>query len=177
MGLMFRWLRSGWLLLWGSRPYSVRSPLSVADAVAALDADRATAWTLVGMSSRGAGLYRVTGWVSAGDVRLTSSRGGRNSMRPVLRARFTAVPGGCELTGSFAAPPLGRAFAALWLAMAVFLPLVVFGRGDLLGALTFLMFSLGMAVLGLATFGIAAWSGRRDEERLRGWVERHLNAV
>jgi hypothetical protein len=174
---MLRWLRSGWSALWGSRPYSVRSPLSVAAAVAALDADRATARTLVGMSTRGAGLRRVTGRVSADGVRLMSRTGLRNSFRPVLRARFTPVPDGCELTGSFAAPRPAKAFAILWLTSAVVLSLPNLGRADGPAGLAPLAVGLGMDALGLVVFVLSARLGLRDEEHLRGWVERHLRGA
>ena len=73
---MFRWPRSRWLTIWGARPFTVRTPMSVTAAVAALDADRATRWTALGLSSRGAGFRHVTGSVTADGVRLTSRRAG-----------------------------------------------------------------------------------------------------
>jgi hypothetical protein len=164
--------------MWGARPISVRSPLSVTAAVAALDADRATAWTALGLSTRGAGLRHVSGSVSADGVRLASRRPGwHNSFRPVLRARFTPLPDGCELTGSFAAPLPAQAFAAMWLTLAIVLPLPTLVATGGLAGLAPLAMGLGMAALGLAMFMTSAQFGLRDEEHLRSWVERRLRSA
>ncbi|MET7396890.1 hypothetical protein ABZS66_25745 [Dactylosporangium sp. NPDC005572] len=160
---MVRWL-------WGARPFSVRSRLTVDAAVTALDADRATALTAIGLSSRGAGLWHVTGWVSEDGGALTSRRLGRqNLFRPQLRARFTPRADGCELTGSFAVPPPLQAFAAAWVLGFVVLFAVhgAFPAGLAAG--------LAVGALWLAAFSLMARLGRGDEEHLRRWVELRLS--
>lgn len=108
-------------------------------------------------------------------MRLTSRRPGRgNPFRPVLQARLTPLPDGCELTGSFAAPLSAQAFAVVWLALAIVLPLLALGAAGGLARLAPLAIGLGMAALGLAVVMTSAQSGLRDEEHLRGWVERRL---
>lgn len=156
--------------LWGARPFSVRSRLTVDAAVTALDADRATALTAIGLSSRGAGLWHVTGWVSEDGGALTSRRLGRqNLFRPQLRARFTPRADGCELTGSFAVPPPLQAFAAAWVLGFVVLFAVhgAFPAGLAAG--------LAVGALWLAAFSLMARLGRGDEEHLRRWVELRLS--
>jgi hypothetical protein len=164
--------------MWSARPFSIRTPLRVPAAIAALDADRATAWTALGLSTRGAGLRHVTGSVHPDGVRLTSRRPGRsNPFRPVLQARITPLADGCELTGSFAPPLPAQWFAALWLALAVVLPLTGLAATGGRAGLAPLALGLGLAALGLAAVMTAARSGLRDEEHLRTWIQRRLTAA
>lgn len=90
------WLPSGWSALWQARRFTVGSPLSVAEAVAAPDRDRATPLTAVGLSTRGDGMRRVTGHVTADSVRL------------VLRTSRTAPPPAYARPASAAMDDAGR---------------------------------------------------------------------
>ncbi|MEV0566580.1 hypothetical protein [Dactylosporangium sp. NPDC050588] len=172
---MFRWLRSGWLTIWGARPFTVRTPMSVTAAVAALDADRATRWTALGLSSRGAGFRHVTGSVTADGVRLTSRRPGWNNLfSPVLQARFTPLPDGCELTGSFTAPEPARAFTLAWPALTILWSMCALGAS---GSLVPVAAGFGMAALGIVMATTSALAGRRDEQHLRSWVNHRLRGA
>lgn len=164
-----RALWHGWLGWWRGSPFAVRSPLSVGEAVAALDADLSTFW-------RGTGVRVVVGRVGPDLVRLTSRRrSSNNAWRPVLYATFRPLPGGgCELVGSFDIQPLVPLFTTLWLILtgAVLIAGLVSVRS--VGDLARVAVPLGMLALIVATTAAATRSGRRDEEHLRRWIERRL---
>ena len=114
------------------------------------------------------------GRVRADDVRLRLSTGRRNSFSPVLRARFTALPDGCELAGAFTAPRLSRAVVVGWL-VVVIVAAQPSNPGSAPAFLAYLALGAGLGVLGLTMMMVlVARFVIRDEEYLRDWVGRRL---
>ncbi|MFG2040666.1 hypothetical protein [Dactylosporangium sp. NPDC048998] len=165
---MTRWW-FGWLRWWQGTPFALRSPLSVAEAVAALNADRATIL-------RGSGVRVVVGRISPDLVRLTSKRrSSNNAWRPVLRARFRPLPGGgCELIGSFDIQPLVPLFTTLWLILGLTGLIVGLAGVRSVSDLAPLAAPLGALALVVTIAAVGTRAGHRDEEHLRRWIERRL---
>ena len=169
----------GWLGVWRSRPVIIRSPLPVRVAVRRLEAARASRgmWLSAGSSSGQRGRRIVVGRVAEDEVRLVARGLTRNSWRPVLRARFVAVPGGCELVGSLRCSALALAFTAVWLAMdglfillgvAVFVAAMLSGGwSSASGPLALTGAAVGMGVFAVGLVALAGWLGSRDEQFLR----------
>jgi hypothetical protein len=171
-----------WLRLWRVDHVDVTSPMSVAEAEAAL----AAAVETVATASQADFVTKpriVVGWVHHRRIRVFARPPGVGfSWNAMLRAKLVPAPEGSRLIGRLGWPPAERAFSGFVLTCA--LAFFAFGLVQLTwsearghgtgGYLPLCLVPIAITTFLVGLIGVLGSAGRKNAQFLRHWIDRTL---
>ena len=169
-----------WWALGGAEPVDLPSPLQVPSAAERIGGAAAPASWVVRRDPV------VVGRVRGERVRLSLARPGRNSFRPVLRARLVPAPAGCRLAGEVGVHPAVRWGLRCWLlgvlaftvggAVGVVGELLAGDGAGALGVLPLPVVGSAMAAFAVVLSTVATRAAQADGPRLVAWAAEQLRS-